>query len=79
MVMTLRLSDEQTEALRRRATEEGRSVHEVVRTALDEYLLGPDDDVLTSRVADQGRPPLRRAPAPPRRVTRRDPRVVSER
>ena len=54
MVMTLKLSEEQTEALRRRAAEEGRSVHEIVRTALDQYLLGPDDDELTNRVANKG-------------------------
>jgi plasmid stability protein len=54
MVMTLRLSDEQTEALRRRAAEEGRSLQEVVRTALDEYLLRTDDDEVSDRVADKG-------------------------
>jgi plasmid stability protein len=54
MAMTLRLSDEQTKALRRRAAEEGRSMHEVVRTALDEYLLRTEDDELTNRLADQG-------------------------
>ena len=41
------------EALRHRAAEEGRSMHEVVRTALDEYLLGTDDDEVTNRVADK--------------------------
>ncbi|MCT9929402.1 Arc family DNA-binding protein [Planotetraspora sp. A-T 1434] len=36
--MTLRLSDEQTEALRRRAEEEGRSMQQVVLAAVEEYL-----------------------------------------
>ncbi|NRQ30589.1 ribbon-helix-helix protein, CopG family [Nonomuraea sp. NN258] len=36
--MTLRLSDQQTEALRKRAEEEGRSMQQVVLAALDEYL-----------------------------------------
>jgi predicted transcriptional regulator len=35
--MNLRLSDEQTAALRRKAEEEGRSMQEVARTAIDDY------------------------------------------
>jgi predicted transcriptional regulator len=54
VAMTLRLSDEQTEALRRRADKEGRSMQQVARTALDEYLLRTGDDELTDRLADQG-------------------------
>jgi predicted transcriptional regulator len=54
MAMTLRLSDEQAGALRRRAEKEGRSMQQVARTALDEYLLRVDDDELTDRLADQG-------------------------
>jgi predicted transcriptional regulator len=54
MAMTLRLSDEQTEALRRRADTEGRSMQQVARTALDEYLLRAEDDELTDRLAEQG-------------------------
>jgi predicted transcriptional regulator len=54
MAMTLRLSDQQTEALRRRADKEGRSMQQVARTALDEYLLRTEDDELTDRLADQG-------------------------
>jgi hypothetical protein len=55
MAMALRLSDEQTEALRgRRAAKEGRTMQEVARTALDEYLLRTEDDEITSRLADQG-------------------------
>jgi predicted transcriptional regulator len=54
MAMTLRLSDQQTEALRRRADSEGRSMQQVARTALDQYLLRTEDDELTDRLADQG-------------------------
>ena len=35
--MTLRLTDEETEALRRQAEVEGRSMQEVVRRAIDRY------------------------------------------
>jgi hypothetical protein len=38
MAMTLRLSAEQTEALRRKAAEEGRSMQEVALTAVDQYV-----------------------------------------
>ena len=38
MAMTLRLSEEQTEALRRKAAEEGRSMQEVALTAVDQYV-----------------------------------------
>jgi plasmid stability protein len=54
MAMTLRLSDEQTEALRARAGREGRSMQQVARTALDEYLLRAEDDEQTDRLAEQG-------------------------
>ena len=53
MAMTLRLSDEQTEALRRRADKEGRSMQQVARTALDDYLMRTEDE-LTDRLAQQG-------------------------
>jgi len=36
--MTLRLSDEEADALRRRAEREGRSMQEVARAALREYI-----------------------------------------
>jgi hypothetical protein len=36
--MTLRLSDEEADALRRRAEREGRSMQEVARSALREYI-----------------------------------------
>jgi plasmid stability protein len=54
MAMTLRLSDEETEALRARAVKEGRSMQQVARSALDEYLLRADDDELTDRLTEQG-------------------------
>jgi predicted DNA-binding protein len=36
--MNLRLTDEQAERLRDRACAEGRSMNEVVRTAIDQYI-----------------------------------------
>ena len=38
MAMTLRLTDEETEALRERAEREGRSMQEVARTAIRDYV-----------------------------------------
>ncbi|MDF2969104.1 MAG: hypothetical protein K0Q93_2882 [Nocardioidaceae bacterium] len=38
MAMTLRLSDEETALLRRQAEREGRSMHEVVRLAIQERI-----------------------------------------
>ncbi|MFC4009791.1 CopG family transcriptional regulator [Nonomuraea purpurea] len=38
MAMTLRLTDEQTEALRKRAEFEGRSMQQVALNAIEEYL-----------------------------------------
>ena len=38
MAMTLRLSDDETEALRLRAQREGRSMQEVARAAVREYI-----------------------------------------
>jgi plasmid stability protein len=54
MAMTLRLTDEQTEALRARAGKEGRSMQQVARAALDEYLLRTEDDERTDRLAQHG-------------------------
>jgi plasmid stability protein len=54
MAMTLRLSDEQTEALRVRAEKEGRSMQQVALSAVDEYLLSAEDDELTDRLAGRG-------------------------
>lgn len=38
MAMTLRLSEEETEALRHQADREGRSMHEVAREAIKEHI-----------------------------------------
>jgi hypothetical protein len=54
MAMTLRLTDEQADALRARAEREGRSMQQVALTALDDYLLRATDDELTDRLAEQG-------------------------
>jgi predicted transcriptional regulator len=54
MAMTLRLTDEQAEALRTRAEREGRSMQQVALSALDDYLLRAEDDELTDRLAEQG-------------------------
>ena len=54
MAMTLRLSDEQTAALRARAEQEGRSMQQVARSAVDEYLLRAGEDELTEALAARG-------------------------
>jgi len=54
MAMTLRLSDEQTAALRERAEREGRSMQQVARAALDDYLLRTEDDERTQQLAEHG-------------------------
>lgn len=54
MAMTLRLTDEQAEALRARASKEGRSMQQVALSALDDYLLRTEDDEQTDRLAAQG-------------------------
>jgi hypothetical protein len=40
MAMTLRLSEKEAEALRRKAAEEGRSMQAVAKTAIAEYVSG---------------------------------------
>ena len=54
MAMTLRLTDDQTAALRARADREGRSMQQVALAALDDYLLRMEDDELTDLLAEQG-------------------------
>lgn len=54
MAMTLRLSDEQTAALRHRAEREGRSMQQVVLGAVDSYLAQAGDDELTDLLAKRG-------------------------
>lgn len=55
MAMTLRLTDEETEALRRRAALESRSMQDVARQAVREYVEGHSraellDDVLNEEL-----------------------------
>lgn len=52
--MTLRLSDEQTEALRKRAEAEGRSMQQIALRAIDDYLQRVSDDELTDALAQKG-------------------------
>ncbi|WP_103955704.1 ribbon-helix-helix protein, CopG family [Nonomuraea solani] len=52
--MTLRLSDEQTEALRKRAETEGRSMQQIALRAIDDYLQRLSDDELTDALAEKG-------------------------
>ena len=54
MALILRLTDAQHEALRERASKEGRSMQRVSVAALDDYLLRAGDDELTDRLAEQG-------------------------
>jgi predicted transcriptional regulator len=54
MAMTLRLSDEQTDALRVQAEKEGRSMQQVALAAVDDYLLRAGDDQLTDELAERG-------------------------
>jgi predicted transcriptional regulator len=54
MAMTLRLNDEQAEALRQRAEREGRSMQQVALSAVDEYLERVEDDERTDRLAERG-------------------------
>jgi len=52
MAMTLRLTDEETSALRARAELEGRSMQEVAREAVREYVRFNDRAELLKRVLD---------------------------
>jgi predicted transcriptional regulator len=54
MAMTLRLTDAQAEALRARASKEGRSMQQLALSAIDDYLLRTEDDELTDRLTEQG-------------------------
>jgi len=56
--MTLRLTEEETEALRRTAEREGLSMQEVARKAIREYVVGWErtrDEFLSEFVAKNGR------------------------
>jgi len=56
MAMTLRLTDADTEVLRRRAELERRSMQEVVRQAIREYVEGHSRAELLDRVLDEELP-----------------------
>lgn len=56
MAMTLRLTDEETDALRRRAQREGRSMQEVARSAVREYIDRTSRRELLDEVLDEELP-----------------------
>jgi predicted transcriptional regulator len=56
MAMTLRLTDAEAEALRRRAKLERRPMQEVVRQAIREYVEGHSRAELLDRVLDEELP-----------------------
>ncbi len=56
MAMTLRLTDVEHAALRSAAEREGRSQHEVIRSALEEYLDRHSRQALLDRVLDRELP-----------------------
>jgi plasmid stability protein len=54
--MTLRLTDDETEALRLRASREGRSMQDVARTAVREYIDRTSRRELLDGILDQELP-----------------------
>jgi plasmid stability protein len=56
MAMTLRLSDDEANALRQRAAREGRSMQDVARTALREYIDRTSRRELLDRMLDDELP-----------------------
>jgi hypothetical protein len=56
MAMTLRLTDAETDALRRRARREGRSMQEVARAAVREYIDRSSRGELLDEVLDEELP-----------------------
>jgi predicted transcriptional regulator len=62
MAMTLRLTDEQAAALRQTAVREGRSMHETVLIAIQEYVTKRDQrrDALIGRILEEDREALDR-------------------
>jgi len=56
MAMTLRLSDDETDALRRRAAREGRSMQDVARSAVREYIDRTSRHELLDEVLDEQLP-----------------------
>ena len=56
MAMTLRLTDDETDALRLRASREGRSMQDVARTAVREYIDRTSRQELLDGILDQELP-----------------------
>ena len=56
MAMTLRLDDDETDALRRRAELEGRSMQDVARQAVRDYIERTSRRELLDRVLDEELP-----------------------
>lgn len=56
MAMTLRLTDDETDALRARAAREGRSMQEVARSAVRQYIDHSSRRELLDEVLDQQLP-----------------------
>jgi hypothetical protein len=56
MAMTLRLTDDEADALRRRAELEGRSMQDVARAAVREYVGRTSERELLDRVLDEELP-----------------------
>jgi plasmid stability protein len=56
MAMTLRLTDEESEALRVRAAREGRSMQDVARTAVRDYIDRTSRRELVDEVLDEQLP-----------------------
>jgi predicted transcriptional regulator len=56
MAMTLRLDDQETEALRQQAEHEGRSMQEIARQAVREYVERTSKRELLDRVLDEQLP-----------------------
>ncbi|HYK27243.1 MAG TPA: ribbon-helix-helix protein, CopG family [Streptosporangiaceae bacterium] len=56
MAMTLRLTEDEAQALRRRAEVEGRPMQEVARQAIREYVEGHSRAELIDRVLDEELP-----------------------
>ena len=56
MAMTLRLTDDESDALRRRAQREGRSMQEVARAAVREYIDRASRRELLDEILDEELP-----------------------
>jgi len=56
MAMTLRLTDDETDALRQRAEREGRSMQEVARAAVRQYIDRTSRQELLDEVLDEDLP-----------------------